>query len=263
MANNAAEHRRIGAWHNSLGGGPVRGKQDDKVWTFIAGVIFGLFLSMLISLSLSPAGAASLDCAGKYDRKCYPHWIDEDGDGQHTREEMLEAQSLVPVEKNGKGKITAGLWVSPYDGKVHRDPGKLDLDHVISLGHIHRIGGRDMTPDQRKAIANDPDNLILVTAASNRSKSDHSGVRWVIPNLAYLGEFLKIQERVRNKYSLGYEPCEQRAIWVQEMIAQRTEKGLRMYRAADLIAAHGSRTESVDILTTYYHAWTQCLEGKG
>ncbi len=221
-------------------------------------VVF-VFLA-LVSISASFFNSAiALDCSEEYNRSCYKHWTDDDRDGQNTREEALERESLVPVTYNEAGKIIAGLWLSTYDGTIHTEPGTLDLDHIIALGHVHRIGGQFMTPEQKQAIANDPLNLILVTAGSNRQKSDHSGGRWIIPNLAWLSEFLDRQHQVRTKYRLIYEPCERDSIQFERWVAKRTEKGIRIYRATNYedtvtdLLADGT-------LKRKYEAWKTCQE---
>ena len=210
---------------------------SDSAWMAVVMLAAGIVIGLMLYFAASPTWASGFSdvCAEEYKRSCYPHWSDLDGDGQSTREEMLERDSLVPVTKNDRGKIIAGLWVSPYDGKAYADPSGMDLDHIIALGHVHRIGGKEMTRDQREAIANDPLNLVLVSAGSNRSKSDNSQVRWIIPNLAWLGTFIERQEDVRVKYGLGYEPCEREAVNVMRLISSRTVKGLRLADAVESV----------------------------
>ena len=63
----------------------------------------------------------------------YGKWSDDDRDGEDTRQEVLIAESWVPVAKDSKGKVDKGLWVGPYAGFVTRDSEDLDIDHMVPL----------------------------------------------------------------------------------------------------------------------------------
>ena len=221
--------------------------------------LLALVALAIVSALFFPHHVLATDCSGAYSRNCYPHWIDADGDGENTRQEILALDSLIPVTRNEEGNIVAGLWLSHYDGVIHYSPRTLDLDHIIALGHVHRIGGREMTPEQRVAIANDPLNLVLVTAGSNRQKSDHSASRWMIANLAWLEEFLDRQHAVRIKYGLSFESCEQKAIRFQRWLAERTAKGVRVYRI-DRYADDVARLLSDGTILALYKSWQACQE---
>ena len=92
------------------------------------------------------------DLQAAYDRdKDYKHWEDHDGDGQDARQEALIAESYVKVSFDDKGRVNAGIWMGPYTGYVTRDPGMLDIDHLVPLKEAHRSGAANWTAEQRSA----------------------------------------------------------------------------------------------------------------
>lgn len=118
-----------------------------------------------------------------YERELFGgDWIDEDGDGCDTREEVLIDESVSQAQVDPYGcKVIAGDWVSLFDGGETSDPSDLDIDHVVALSEAWRSGADDWTEDRRVAFANDLDNpmaLIAVSASSNRSKGDRDPTVW-------------------------------------------------------------------------------------
>ena len=76
-------------------------------------------------------------------------WIDEDGDGQNTRIEVLIAESEIPVTftNNESTKVASGQWTDPYTGKIFTDPSDLDIDHIaFNFSQIGRIFTFQLTP---------------------------------------------------------------------------------------------------------------------
>lgn len=125
--------------------------------------------------------------AETYDRELFGSgWIDTDGDGCDTREEVLIAESITPAQVDPYGcQVIAGDWVSVYDGEETADPSDFDIDHVVALGEAWRSGASAWTPEQRLTFANhldDPAALIAVTASTNRSKGDRDPASWQPPN---------------------------------------------------------------------------------
>jgi len=121
--------------------------------------------------------------SARYNRKDWPHWIDEDNDCQNTRAEVLIESSQVPVKfKRNRGcSVSHGLWVEPYTGMTFTQASDLDIDHVVPLAHAHRTGGANWSRKQKRQFANDPDNLIAVDDRTNQEKSDKGPVRWKPP----------------------------------------------------------------------------------
>lgn len=141
-----------------------------------------------------------------YDRKDWPHWIDEDGDCQNTRQELLIATSKVSVQfKKAKGcTVKSGKWFGVYTGQTFTNASDLDIDHIVPLAHAHKYGADQWTKAQRREFANDLDNLLVVDDATNQSKSDQAPHEWLPPQKSYWCEYGKRWERVKNKYGLRF-----------------------------------------------------------
>lgn len=120
-----------------------------------------------------------------YDRSDWPHWLDVDGDCLDTRDEVLAAESLERMTLDAEGcNLVAGLWLDAYTGQTTRDPGRLDVDHVVPLAEAWRSGGHAWSAERRAAYANDlgdPRTLAAVSASANRSKGDQGPEEWLPP----------------------------------------------------------------------------------
>jgi len=68
-----------------------------------------------------------------YTRSAFKHWVDEDGDGCNTRNEVLLAEALTAPEQGERCRLTGGQWTSYYDEETVTNPSKLDIDHVVPL----------------------------------------------------------------------------------------------------------------------------------
>src|SRR5665647_170593 len=76
-----------------------------------------------------------------YDRSYFQHWVDADGDGCDTRQEVLVAESTTATTPAGGGcPVTSGNWVSWYDGGVWTAPGDVDIDHMVPLSEAWDSG---------------------------------------------------------------------------------------------------------------------------
>jgi hypothetical protein len=132
----------------------------------------------LASLSIDDRPAS----VGIYRREDWPHWYDIDGDGCDAREQALIAHSSSRAQVDPFGcKVLAGDWSSPYDGTESSQPSDLDVDHVVSLENAFESGGWGWTAEQRRRFANDPSNLAVVSASSNRAKGSSSVDEWRPP----------------------------------------------------------------------------------
>ncbi len=140
-----------------------------------------------------------------YERGSWPHWLDADGDCLSTRQEVLLAESVGSVRLNPDGcQVRTGLWRDAYTGELHREPGALDVDHLVPLAEAHRSGGRGWNRDRRAEYANDVGDsrtLVAVGASANRAKGDQGPEDWLPPDPAhrclYVAEWVAVKARWR------------------------------------------------------------------
>ncbi|MCQ3811796.1 MAG: HNH endonuclease family protein [Acidimicrobiia bacterium] len=149
-----------------------------------------------------------------YDRGDWEHWIDADGDGLDTRQEVLADETLVdPVVANGR--IREGQWFSYYDDQEFTVARQLDVDHVVALAEAHQSGGWAWDALTRQLYANDlsfPDHLIAVSAGSNRSKGARDPAEWLPPDSEALCTYLAWWTTIKYRWGLSMDQAEFDAI---------------------------------------------------
>ena len=165
-----------------------------------------------------------------YDRSEYPHWVDLDGNGRDTRQDILIRDSLDLVTFDPRGKVQTGLWSCPYTGKVTRDPKDLDVDHLVALGEIYAAGGSAWSKEQKAQFANDPDNLIAVYKGSNRSKGDKDAYLWLPPNIANCSWYLDARRAVWDKYDIVIDDAERKSVEFFAAKCPKHENGIKLNR---------------------------------
>ncbi|GAA1511134.1 putative cell wall-binding protein [Agromyces terreus] len=150
-----------------------------------------------------------------YDRDLFAEGIDADGDGCRTRQEVLIAESLVPATVTGTCTVTAGRWLSSYDGAVVTDPTLLEMDHVVALKETWVSGAYAWTSAQRSDYANDLSidaTLRMVTSGTNQAKSDSDPAKWVPTNAAARCEYAIDWIEVKTRWRLSVDAAEKTAL---------------------------------------------------
>ncbi len=142
-----------------------------------------------------------------YDRGEWRHWTDEDGDCQDARQEVLIAESTIPVEyaDADQCRVESGVWTGPYTGTEVTDPGSLDIDHMVPLANAHRSGGWEWSKDRKRAYANSlayPGHLIATTARANREKGAKGPEEWRPPDEGYWCRYAVDWIAVKRKWEL-------------------------------------------------------------
>ena len=119
-----------------------------------------------------------------YDRDLFPHWIDEDGDGCNTREEVLITEAVTVPAISSDCHLAGGSWLGPYDGLVLSGPAEVQIDHFVPLAEAWYSGAWAWSTERRQALANDiglPWTLVGVSGQSNQSKGSDDPAEWLPP----------------------------------------------------------------------------------
>jgi hypothetical protein len=158
--------------------------------------------SMLAKLKVSPERYSS-----SYNRSLFRHWVDEDGDGCDTRDEVLVRESTTNISCS----LSGGKWVSKYDKVNTTNPSSFDIDHFIPLKEAWQSGAWGWDADTRQRFANDLDykfSLIGVSARSNRSKSDKDPNNWMPPTSSFHCQYIGRWIAVKYRWSLRVDQTE-------------------------------------------------------
>jgi hypothetical protein len=150
-----------------------------------------------------------------YSRKQFgPAWKDVDQNGCDTRDDILRRDLTSLTSRSGPDGciITSGALDDPYTATLiqyKRGGGaSVDIDHVAALGDDWRTGAATWTADKRLRLANDPLNLLAVSASANRQKGDKDASDWLPPNSRFVCTYVAYQVAVKLKYGLWVTPAE-------------------------------------------------------
>jgi len=184
-------------------------KKKKVVTTTIAK---GAVLSDSTALSVLATITVQNEYKTGYSRSLFKHWIDANGNGCDTREEVLIAESQSKAQVDAYGcKVIEGDWLSPYDNVMHTNPSDLDIDHMVPLKEAWDSGAWNWTAAQRQTFANDLSDaraLIAVTAGQNRSKSDRDPSNWIPPQKSYVCTYLSEWVAIKARWNLSMDQSE-------------------------------------------------------
>ncbi len=158
-------------------------------------VCVGMTAPLLIAPPASAATTTARALLGKlrvtaevgsatYDRAKFSRWIDADGDGCDTREEVLIQESRVTVKPGSGCRVTTGKWVSVYDATTWTLASDVDIDHHVALKEAWESGARNWSATNRKRFSNDLGfrwSLNAMTDNLNSSKQDRDPAQWLPP----------------------------------------------------------------------------------
>ncbi|MFE4308577.1 HNH endonuclease family protein [Streptomyces sp. NPDC056891] len=133
-------------------------------------------------------------------------WVDVDGNGCGTRDDILKRDLTGVRFTDGRCKVASGtLTDDPYTGttvRFVRGRSKVDIDHVVALSDAWQKGAGTWDGETRRRFANDPLNLLAVDASTNRRKSDGDAATWLPPNKTYRCTYVARQIAVKKKYGV-------------------------------------------------------------
>ena len=148
-----------------------------------------------------------------YDRGDWKHWVDEDGDCQDARQEVLIAESLVAVtyETDRKCRVETGQWWAPHLGHHLGNPSHLDVDHHVPLKNAHVSGGWSWDATKKEQYANyleDDAHLIAISSRHNRSKGARGPEEWAPPDNMLWCEYATDWAEIKARWDLSMTPNE-------------------------------------------------------
>lgn len=178
--------------------------------------ILSIVLACLFSYWVPPP-SGTRPRGDTYDRKDWRHWVDADRDCQDTRQEVLVAESRIPVRfhRGKRCKVRAGKWRCPYTGRWFTDPSALDVDHLVPLNHAHRSGGTAWNPKRKERYANaldDEAHLVAVSKAANRAKGSKGPDAWLPEYGPSRCRYVEDWIRIKQRWSLTSSAVEREAI---------------------------------------------------
>ncbi len=157
----------------------------------------------------------SREVDASYNRKEWRHWIDEDGDCQKTRDEVLIRDgSSVTLDPLGC-KVRTGVWNDPYTGVTFVNKSDIDIDHLVPLKDAHVSGGYRWDAEKKKKYANylvRNYHLLAVEDDANQAKRDKSPDEWMPPNTAFHCTYLEYWVLVKSEWELSMTREEHRFI---------------------------------------------------
>lgn len=138
--------------------------------------------------------------------------------GCNTRDDILR-RDLTRIElRRGTCLVQRGVLHDPYSGdtiEFVRGPETseaVQVDHLVSLADAWYKGARVWDDARRRDFANDPRNLLAVSAQANFDKAFRDAAGWRPANAAFECEFVARQVMVKAVYGLWVSSHEKTAM---------------------------------------------------
>lgn len=153
-----------------------------------------------------------------YNRVAFKHWVDIDGNGESERTDAIH-----------RAKISVDKILDCYSGQLVSID-FVQADHVVPLSWAWKAGADEWTDDQRRAFANDRDNLIAVSGSVNKSKGGRPPWVWMPKNTNCWNEYLTKWVFITKKYGLKTPWRGTRKINKLQKFTDRNALGIRLDR---------------------------------
>ena len=168
---------------------------------------------LVLQVAVAPVASNLPD----YDRGEWRHWVDDDGDCQNARQEVLVEESLAAVafESPDECRVKSGSWVGPYTGESVNRPSDLDVDHMVPLANAHLSGAWSWDRERKREFANFlgyDNHLIATTSSANRSKGAKGPEEWRPPLEAYWCDYATDWVTIKHSWQLTVTEAEYQAL---------------------------------------------------
>jgi len=135
-------------------------------------------------------------------------------------ESKKRMKDLTKLQARADDRINIGsTFIDDYTGEIHErykvnsagdliltkngsKISNLNVDHVIPLKWMHENGGCNWSPAKKKAFANDPKNLKLITDSSNKSKGSKGPDKWLPKKVIDQVKYIKFWREAVEEYGI-------------------------------------------------------------
>jgi len=146
-----------------------------------------------------------------FDRGRFGGFIDEDGDCQDTRAEVLIRQSEIPVTFRGQDEcvVQRGRWTDPYSGQVVTAAAAMEIDVVVPLEHSHESGNWRLGNREKGEYLNDltPGHLWAVHVSTFTAKNERP-IKQYKPRTEFYCDYAASWFFAKMRWDLGSDPNE-------------------------------------------------------
>ena len=177
--------------------------RDDNRLRDCAGCLLLLGFVVAVLIFSSRADGQELRFPA-YERSAFPHW--QVRQCRPSNHDALARWATAPVEwrtiRECRIVDNTGEWIGLYGGETFTHYRRLDTDHVVPLAYAWGAGAWRWSRDERRAFANDPENLIPVSSSLNRQKGAKGPTEWLPPRTEFQCEYALRFVYVMLKYEL-------------------------------------------------------------
>ena len=188
-----------------------------------------------------------------YYRDEWRHWIDEDGDCQNARHEVLIEESLksVTFKTDQQCQVLTGEWFGAFTGMGFTEASDLDIDHMVPLANAHKSGAWDWDEDRKREYANSlgyPGHLIAVSSGANRSKGAKGPEDWRPPDESYWCEYATDWVGIKSEWELTVTQAEVTALG--EMLDKCSERIMLILRNSEVVVPSTPTPLPTEVIAT-------------
>jgi hypothetical protein len=195
----------------------------------LGAVVVALLCPVAARADAGASGRTALDAIGQlavkgrgpmtgYERGRFGDaWRDVNRNGCDTRDDILRRDLRRRTVRAGTHGcvITAGTLTDPYTGTrivYVRGHSRIDIDHVVALGDAWQLGAARWPAGLRVSFANDPLELLAVSASANRQKGDSDSASWLPQAKPFRCAYVARQVAVKLRYRLAVTGAERAAM---------------------------------------------------
>ncbi len=130
--------------------------------------------------------------------------------------EHRDVPNAVFKNDSPQARVVTGTFIDPYTGLPVQVTGgssyDADIDHILPLKEAYESGANNWTNAERKAFANDMNNLVYTESGVNRSKGDKDAAQWTPSYEPSQCIYAVKTIEIRGQYNLTIDSAEKAAL---------------------------------------------------